>query len=235
VGQTSASCRDASIVSSTPLYAARFHGEGSGGGGGGPRTIYYEVRVLGLGGRDSSLALGYCAAPYPSWRMPGWQRGSLGVHSDDGHRYVNNDCGGKAFTQPFRVGDTVGLGMTFDAAPPPYDPSSSSSGDASGSGSGSGHGKKRLSKLFSKLAMSSSSSSSSGPSRPGMKVDVFFTRNGEREGGWDLHEPRDKYDGAIDGLDGKFDIYPAIGVYGAVQYEVIFDRSRWAYAEIPAS
>ncbi|KAI5865722.1 hypothetical protein GGS23DRAFT_616853 [Durotheca rogersii] len=79
------------------------------------KTIYYEVRVLD-GEDEVALALGFVAPPYPSFRLPGWHRASLGVHGDDGHRFVNDRWGGKAFTGPFRRGETLGLGMEFSRA-----------------------------------------------------------------------------------------------------------------------
>ena len=48
--------------------------------------------------------------------MPGWERGSLGVHGDDGRKYVNDSFGGKDFTSAFNIGETIGLGMTFSIA-----------------------------------------------------------------------------------------------------------------------
>jgi len=71
---------------------------------------------------DSGLALGFVAPPYPGFRLPGWQRGSVAVHGDDGRRYVANTGGGVDFVRPFRVGETLGIGMTFAVPhrPPPY-------------------------------------------------------------------------------------------------------------------
>lgn len=91
-----------------------------------PKLIYFEVKLKSLGrapgGDDSSIAIGFSAVPYPPWRMPGWERGSLAVHGDDGRRYVNDTWGGKDFATPFLVGETIGLGMKFEvpAAPPEY-------------------------------------------------------------------------------------------------------------------
>merc|ERR1712072_1606295 len=56
--------------------------------------------------------------PDPSWRLPGWHRGSLGVHGDDGRRYVDNSYGGRDFTSAFRKGDVVGLGLRIFPLPP---------------------------------------------------------------------------------------------------------------------
>ena len=63
---------------------------------------------------ESGIAVGFCAKPYPGWRLPGWERASLGVHGDDGRRFVNDTWGGKDFTTEFRPGESVGIGMIFD-------------------------------------------------------------------------------------------------------------------------
>ncbi|KAL6713841.1 hypothetical protein ACLMJK_008335 [Lecanora helva] len=120
-GSTPSGSKDACLLSSLPLYFAVVDAPTVA-----TKTIYYEVKIRSLGrGRgadESSIALGYCALPYPTWRMPGWERGSLAVHGDDGRKYVNDTYGGKDLTSPFRVGDTIGLGMTFSAveSPPEY-------------------------------------------------------------------------------------------------------------------
>ncbi|KAI0106015.1 hypothetical protein F4814DRAFT_81913 [Daldinia grandis] len=111
--------RDTCLATYPPLYHAAAHSplvtENTEGRKKTKTTAYYEVRVLERGSRPAeiSLSLGFVAPPYPSFRLPGWHRGSVGVHGDDGHRYVNDRWGGKAFTTPFRAGETVGLGMEF--------------------------------------------------------------------------------------------------------------------------
>ena len=116
-GSTRAGSKDSCLVTSSPIYFAYADSPLRTRN---TKTIYFEVKVRSLGrarGADeSSIALGYCAMPYPTWRLPGWERGSLAVHGDDGRRYVNNTYGGKDFTSPFEAGDTVGLGMTFAIA-----------------------------------------------------------------------------------------------------------------------
>ncbi|KAK1752553.1 SPRY domain-containing protein [Echria macrotheca] len=106
---------DACIVGYPPLYLVREHNPLATGHA---TTVYYEVKILRMGrAREASVALGFTAMPYPTFRMPGWHRGSLAVHSDDGHKYINDTWGGKAFTKPFREGETVGVGMTFKPVP----------------------------------------------------------------------------------------------------------------------
>ncbi|KAI9883418.1 MAG: RNA-dependent ATPase rok1 [Watsoniomyces obsoletus] len=208
--RTWSGCRDASLMTDLPLYSALHHGSGIINGSTPSRTAYFEVRVLSIGrgepNSDSSLALGFCAQPYPSWRMPGWERGSLGVHGDDGRRYVNDNGGGKDFTTAFREGEVVGLGMTFSRSsslPPAYP------------GGGDYYHQSQMFNGF----------------NGGRKMDikVFFTRNGKVEGSWDLHEEIDVEDGGVQGLEGDYDIYPAVGVFGAVDCEVVLEKGLLLY------
>ncbi|KAK5121226.1 hypothetical protein LTR85_005392 [Meristemomyces frigidus] len=182
--RTTSNCTDSIFLSDVPLY---FPGSAL------PCTIYYELQVLSMGHHhgdetEAGIAIGFLAPPYPSWRLPGWHRASLGVHGDDGRRYVDNSFGGQDFTQPFRKGDVVGIGMTFNAAP-----------------------------AYQKGGKS--------------KVDVFFTRNGKRDGGWDLHEERDRdqEEGDVTGLEGQHDLLAAIGCFGSVEFEVRFRREEWLF------
>jgi hypothetical protein len=156
------------------------------------------VKLLpGSRSHEISLALGFLAQPYPPFRLPGWERASLGVHGDDGHRYVNDKWGGRDFTRPFKRGETIGIGMTFARKanvmdrPPAYgEPSAADQ----------------------------------------MDVEVFFTRDGKREGGWDIHEELDaQEDLPITGLEGAHDLYAAVGTFDAVEFEVRFAVEDWLY------
>ena len=61
--------------------------------------------------------------------------------------------------------------------------------------------------------------------------EVFFTRNGKREGGWNLHEERDReqYDGVVFGLEGEHDLLAAVGCFGGVEVEVRMRREEWMF------
>jgi hypothetical protein len=178
-------CTDTILLTDIPLYAAST---------GQPRTIYFEIHVLSMGGHgtfrkeeaDASIAIGFVAPPYPSWRQPGWHRASLGVHGDDGRRFVDDSFGGQDFVGAFRKHDTVGIGMKF--SPPGY---------AGGKN----------------------------------KVEVFFTRNGKREGGWDLHEERDRDQdgGDVTGLEGDRDLLGTVGCFGGVEFELRCRQQDWMY------
>lgn len=185
---------DCTIVTNLPLY---FPHQNSPLVTEKRKVIYYEVKLLymgagpGSGEADSSgLSIGFLAQPYPTWRSPGWERGSLGVFSDDGCRFVNDSWGGKDFVAPFQIGDTIGLGMVFSL------PENINSAPENGS---------RL------------------------NVNIFCTRNGQRVGEWDLHEEVDQEAGGVKGLEGDFDLYGAVGLFGGVGFEVCFDRSGWLH------
>jgi hypothetical protein len=159
------------------------------------KIIYFEVKLLALRAgpspHDSSgFSIGFVAQPYPSWRSPGWERGGLGVFSDDGCRFVNDSFGGRDFTTAFQVGETVGLGMEISL------PDTICSGE-------------QKSKKC--------------------KVHIFFTRNGRRSEGWDLHEEVDADSGDVEGLEGDYDLYGAIGLFGGVDFESCFDPAGWLW------
>ena len=194
-GRTESKNKDSCLITSLPLYFAMadspFHTERS-------KTIYFEVDMNSLGnsrnGEESSLALGFCAVPYPTWRMVGWQRGSLAVHSDDGHRYVNDTDGGQDFTSPFQAGETIGIGITFSLPDTPHN-----------------------------FAPSPTQGTS-------LKAEAFITRNGKRTDGWNIQEGMDsdtEY-GTL-GVDGKFDLYGAIGSFGQVSFKASFNSRDWLW------
>lgn len=197
-GRTHANCRDSCILTMLPVYSALHDNPLNSRR---PKTIYFELKVLGIGREsrsrsfeeaDAGIAIGFAAPPYPTWRMPGWQRGSLAVHGDDGRRYVNDTFGGTDFTSAFQSGETVGIGMRFGvpSKPPGY----------------------------------------SQQGAPTLDIEVFFTRNGKNIGGWDLHEQLDeRIEGGTIGLEGECDIFAAVGVFGGVDFEVFFGERDWLY------
>ncbi|KAK3335304.1 hypothetical protein B0T19DRAFT_446998 [Cercophora scortea] len=184
VGRTDPKATDSCIIGYPPLYAVTQHSPLATHR---QKTIYYEVTIRKDAAHkgDVCLALGFAALPYPSFRMPGWHRGSLAVHGDDGHKFINDRWGGKEFTAPFRRGETYGVGMTFRQQE-------------------EGRGR--------------------------MEVEVFFTRQGRESGRWNLHEETDSaQDLPVTGLEGYHDLGCAVGTYGGVSFEVVFEPGRWLY------
>jgi hypothetical protein len=195
-GKTKASCPDSTITSTLPLYSVIAHS---------PlrtyksKTIYYEIRIARRNRREVTLAMGFAAPPYPTFRLPGWHRASLAVHGDDGNKYVNNDRGGKDFTQPFKAGETLGIGMTFTKrdwdAPPVYNDS---------------------------LAQAASTDPINVEvffTRDGSKVGSW---NLHEEG--DAEE-----DLPVTGLEGFNDLYAAVGTFENVEFEIVYNQGEWMY------
>lgn len=117
--QCRSACNDSILLTNLPLYTPRMQPQPHQA-----RTVYFEIRVIKMGGfesahsqeADAGIAVGFVAAPYPAWRLPGWERASIGVHGDDGRRYVNDNTGGKDFTTSFNNGEVIGIGMKFKTA-----------------------------------------------------------------------------------------------------------------------
>ncbi|EPS36091.1 hypothetical protein H072_10512 [Dactylellina haptotyla CBS 200.50] len=100
--------QDTTLLSGLPLYAYQHHFPREKG----YKTVYYEIKIKVIHD-DSSIAIGFVNVPTPPFRLPGWHRGGLAVHSDDGNRYINDPYGGRTLTDPFREGETIGLGIRF--------------------------------------------------------------------------------------------------------------------------
>lgn len=88
--RTQGRCRDSSILTNLPMYSALLDAPLRNQR---PKTIYFEIKVTGIGRggfsleeAEAGIAVGFIAPPYPTFRLPGWQRGSLGVHGDDGRK-----------------------------------------------------------------------------------------------------------------------------------------------------
>ena len=75
-------------------------------------AYHLSIAALPLDG-DSVVALGFACVPYPQYRLPGWHRGSLAIHSDDGRRYCNDGYGGVEFTRPFSQGEQLALALVM--------------------------------------------------------------------------------------------------------------------------
>ncbi|KAI1464388.1 uncharacterized protein F4812DRAFT_210267 [Daldinia caldariorum] len=194
---------DACLATYPPLYHAAAHSPLVTGTK--RKTVYYEVRVLERGSRkdEVSLALGYVAPPYPGFRLPGWHRGSVGVHGDDGHRYVNDRWGGKAFAAPFRRGETIGLGMEFSLGPRRDNNDHHHHNNNNNDNNGM---------------------------QAQVRVEVFLTRDGAEAGRWDLHEETDReQDLPVTGLEGYHDLCAAVGVFDQVACEIVFAPELWKW------
>jgi hypothetical protein len=76
----------------------------------GPTLHYFEIKVVDKPNPDVVLAIGLSTKPYPVFRMPGWNKFSIGYHSDDGHKFCDDATGGQDYGPSWTTGDVVGCG-----------------------------------------------------------------------------------------------------------------------------
>lgn len=107
--------------------------------------------------------------------------------------------GGKDFTAPFMPGQTVGIGMTFT---------------------------RRDLNAAPQYTDGPAQTTSTAP----INAEIFFTRDGRKDGGWNLHEEGDaEEDLPVTGLEGLNDLYAAVGTFENVEFEIVFNESKWLY------
>lgn len=75
------------------------------------RRHYYEVEIIDAG-EKCYIALGLARRDYPKNRHPGWSRGSVAYHADDGKLFQGSGVG-DAFGPRCFKGDTMGCGIMF--------------------------------------------------------------------------------------------------------------------------
>lgn len=88
------------IVLSVAIYATPFS----------ETMQYFEVELLKIG--SIGVAIGVAPADYPLDQAPGWLRGSIAYHTDNGMLY-NASGKGKEFGPIAYCGDIIGCGVTF--------------------------------------------------------------------------------------------------------------------------
>lgn len=55
------------------------------------------------------VSIGAAVLPYPQFRHPGWNRLSVGMHSDDGNKFFEDPLGGRPYCREIVAGDVVGF------------------------------------------------------------------------------------------------------------------------------
>ncbi|KAL4224836.1 hypothetical protein ACF0H5_015532 [Mactra antiquata] len=77
---------------------------------------YFEIEIIDPG-ESCYIAIGVARRNYPKDRHPGWNRGSIAYHADDGKIFVGSGIGAP-FGPRCHKGDVMGCGIMF---PPDYD------------------------------------------------------------------------------------------------------------------
>ncbi|KAJ8403998.1 hypothetical protein AAFF_G00343480 [Aldrovandia affinis] len=75
------------------------------------RSHYFEVEIVD-GGEKCYIALGLARRDYPKNRHPGWSRGSVAYHADDGKIFHGSGVGDPFGPRCFE-GDIMGCGIMF--------------------------------------------------------------------------------------------------------------------------
>ncbi|KAJ1960857.1 Protein ssh4 [Dispira parvispora] len=70
---------------------------------------YFEVK-LQKKPDQTNVAIGLATKPYPTWRLCGWNKHSVGIHSDSGSLYHNSPFNATLCGEKFREGDIMGCG-----------------------------------------------------------------------------------------------------------------------------
>lgn len=76
-----------------------------------PTNHYFEMEIVSCG-KEGWLAIGLGKSTYPLHRHPGWNKGSIGYHADNGHLYKEKGRG-EEFGPLCTTGDTMGCGIMF--------------------------------------------------------------------------------------------------------------------------
>ncbi|XP_054641966.1 SPRY domain-containing protein 3-like [Dunckerocampus dactyliophorus] len=132
------------------------------------RFHYYELEIADAG-EKCYIALGLARKDYPKNRHPGWSRGSIAYHADDGKLFQGSGVG-DAFGPRCFAGDIMGCGIMF-----PRD-FSHQGGDDDGWDL---EVFPQPSDVQNDLYASDDDDDDEGADLEGSKVTVFFTRNGK--------------------------------------------------------
>jgi hypothetical protein len=72
--------------------------------------VYYWECKLYEKPESTNIAIGLSTKPYPSFRMPGWNRYSIGYFSSDGFKCHNYPFTAQSYGPPLAEGDVLGVG-----------------------------------------------------------------------------------------------------------------------------
>ncbi|XP_054716959.1 SPRY domain-containing protein 3-like [Uloborus diversus] len=72
---------------------------------------YFEIEIMDPG-ENCYIAIGLARKDYPKYRHPGWNKGSIAYHADDGKIFVGSGVG-DPFGPRCHKGDVMGCGIIF--------------------------------------------------------------------------------------------------------------------------
>jgi len=174
---------------------------------------YFEIEIQDPG-ENCYIAIGLARGDYPKHRHPGWNKGSIAYHADDGKIFIGSGVG-DPFGPRCHKGDIMGCGILF-----PRDYNS----EADSEGSHDGLSPEYLDEgvydyLEDDFDHNSDSEDEEWWEKPyaenGTKVEVFFTRNGKTVGRRGIRIPKGGFYPTIGMLSSeekvRFDLRPLTG------------------------
>ncbi|KAG2227871.1 hypothetical protein INT45_002109 [Circinella minor] len=72
-------------------------------------VYYWEAKMFEVPD-TTTVSVGVATKPYPSWRLPGWNRYSIGYFSNNGCKYFSSPFNGKPYGLTYTHGDVIGVG-----------------------------------------------------------------------------------------------------------------------------
>ena len=75
------------------------------------KNHYFEIEIIDPG-MSCYIAIGLARKDYPKNRHPGWNKGSIAYHADDGKVFVGSGVG-QSFGPRCHKGDVMGCGILF--------------------------------------------------------------------------------------------------------------------------
>lgn len=153
------------------------------------RSHYFEIEIIDPGS-NCYIAIGLARKDYPRNRHPGWNKGSIAYHADDGKVFMGSGVG-DPFGPRCNKGDIMGCGVLF---PRDFEfRSDSEEEEEVVATSGTKRDQDQGDLLYSGLGEETDSGDEEdwwNPHQQGEKVQVFFTRNGKVIGKKEVHMPR---------------------------------------------
>ncbi|KAG2199941.1 hypothetical protein INT47_009267 [Mucor saturninus] len=74
------------------------------------QEVYYWEAKMFEKPITTTVSVGVATKPYPYWRLPGWNRHSVGYFSNTGNKHFNNPFSGRPYGFTYEEGDVIGVG-----------------------------------------------------------------------------------------------------------------------------
>ncbi|XP_002741480.2 SPRY domain-containing protein 3-like [Saccoglossus kowalevskii] len=156
-----------------------------------PSSHYFEIEIVDPG-KNCYIAIGLAHRDYPKHRHPGWNKGSIAYHADDGKLFKGSGVGDPFGPRCYK-GDVMGCGIMFPRDYHESDGESDEEKTEENESSRVSHVHVNDLYEFEDFLDDSSSEDEEwyqDDKEDGIKVQVFFTRNGKTVGRREVRIPQ---------------------------------------------